>query len=191
VRKLGRGDIFIDLGACVGAYTLFAAKKVGEKGKVIAVEPELTNFTILSKRCSKYNNVVLVWAAISNVDGYGNLFISPTFHGSHTLLRARAPKSQKCLSVPLKTIDSLIAEHSLKEITLLKLDIEGTELEAIKAADHALSITRSIVISVHDIDEIDSLEKLMIEKGFCLTLFRKPPLLIGYRSKDNSWLNAK
>jgi len=52
---LRKGDIFIDVGAHVGKYTLPAAKIVGNTGKVIAIEPDPANFEALKKVFTKTN----------------------------------------------------------------------------------------------------------------------------------------
>jgi len=54
------GDVFIDIGAHIGRYTLEAAKAVGEKGKVIAIEPHPSNFKILNEniKLNNLNNVI-------------------------------------------------------------------------------------------------------------------------------------
>jgi len=65
------GDVFVDIGANVGFYTILASKQVGEKGKVYAIEPLPRNLFLLSihikiNRCS---NVVVIPAACADLSG--------------------------------------------------------------------------------------------------------------------------
>lgn len=53
--KIKPGDVIIDAGAHHGAFTIYAAKKAGESGLVIAIEPEEHNFRLLQKKhCLKW-----------------------------------------------------------------------------------------------------------------------------------------
>jgi hypothetical protein len=70
-RKLKEGDIVVDAGAFTGDYTIYAAKKVGPKGLVIAFEPDENNRKILEKniKSSKLDNIIIVPKGLSNKIG--------------------------------------------------------------------------------------------------------------------------
>ncbi|MFN4133678.1 MAG: FkbM family methyltransferase, partial [Candidatus Hadarchaeales archaeon] len=61
---LREGDVFLDIGAYVGYYTLLASRKVGKSGVVIAVEPDKKNFKMLLFNTRKLQNVIPVNAAV-------------------------------------------------------------------------------------------------------------------------------
>lgn len=77
--QLKQGDWFIDVGANVGWYTLIGAKIVGNTGKVIAFEPEKTNFLILTSNVKMNNlkNVLCINEALSDTQGHSKLFTNP------------------------------------------------------------------------------------------------------------------
>jgi len=64
------GWIVVDVGAHVGWYTLIAGIKVGPKGKVLAIEPEPRNFSILCRNIhdNRLNNVISLRIALSDSD---------------------------------------------------------------------------------------------------------------------------
>jgi hypothetical protein len=72
------GWTVVDAGAHVGWYTLIASKMVGPKGKVIAIEPEPRNFSLLCKNIhdNKLKNAIPLMVALSDNDGHEKLAIS-------------------------------------------------------------------------------------------------------------------
>ena len=72
------GDVFIDVGAHIGIYTVMMAKRVGKSGLVIAVEPSLSNFRVLclNLMLNKVSNVVIpIRAAAYSRTTMVNLYI--------------------------------------------------------------------------------------------------------------------
>jgi hypothetical protein len=71
------GDIVVDVGASIGAFCIRSSLIVGEKGKVIAIEPEPNSFKILDTniKANKLSNVLCLNLALSNKEGYENLHI--------------------------------------------------------------------------------------------------------------------
>ncbi len=71
------GDIFVDVGASIGWYTLHAAKIVGEHGKVYAFEPEPNSFGLLKKNvdANGFQNAVLRQAAVCDRHGKVKLYV--------------------------------------------------------------------------------------------------------------------
>lgn len=68
----------IDVGAHAGYYTLIAARAVGDKGRVFAFEPELSNYKLICKnvQLNSYRNVVPVRKAVTNITGSIKLFLA-------------------------------------------------------------------------------------------------------------------
>src|SRR5262249_20876384 len=74
-RFLRPGDIFIDVGANIGLYTLIAAARVGPSGRVVALEPTTTTFARLmdNVQLNKFSNVNCVNLALSDWSGHLDL----------------------------------------------------------------------------------------------------------------------
>lgn len=68
--KPQKGDVFLDVGAHVGEYALEVAKIVGEKGLVVAIEPDFANYAVLKRsiEMNKTRNVIVVNVAAWHCD---------------------------------------------------------------------------------------------------------------------------
>lgn len=86
-REIKENDIVLDIGANIGYYTLLFARQVGTKGKVYAFEPEPNNFSLLAKNVliNKYENVIYIDKAVSDINGSQKLFLSEYNIGSQKL----------------------------------------------------------------------------------------------------------
>jgi len=89
LSNLGSGDVFLDVGAHIGKYTILAAKRVGSEGLVIAVEPHPENYRTLIEniKLNSLNNVIALNIAAWKEEGILKLFIGDT-HGHHNVKRS-------------------------------------------------------------------------------------------------------
>ena len=129
-RILRDGQTFVDVGANIGWYTLLGASIVGEKGKVLAIEPEPENFKLLaSSICfNQFANVSAVEACVSDNSNMETLYLHAAV--SHSTLS----KSTRSIEVPASTLDELATEYALENIDLLKIDVEGAEAKVLNGA---------------------------------------------------------
>ncbi len=134
---LGLGDTYIDVGAHIGDSSLLAAAKI-KTGQVIACEPTPAVFNDL-KTNIKLNNfeaiITPVQKAVSDQIGTTYFTLEAASEVNHLQLVAGEGKS---IPVSTTTIDQLIKEYKLQKVTLLKIDVEGFELEVIRGAQKAL-----------------------------------------------------
>ncbi len=84
-QYLKPGDIFYDIGANVGFFTVVAAKLVGASGKVYAFEPEAVNAATLrhNAQINKFAHVTAIEKAVSRTTGQAELLLSD-YCGGHT-----------------------------------------------------------------------------------------------------------
>jgi FkbM family methyltransferase len=146
VKKLLRpGDVAVDVGANIGYYTLLFARAVGPEGRVIAFEPEPTNFAILERnvKVNGYEERVhLVQAACGPRSGTTKLFLSDSNMGDHTLL-ALDDRTDRSVDVEETTLDDVVADVDL--IRLLKVDVQGGEMGVMAGAPRTLGNTEVLV----------------------------------------------
>jgi len=166
------GGIVVDVGAHYGRYTLIAAKRVGPKGKVIAIEADPNNFDMLNKNIKlnelSENVITLNYAASSNKSKV-KLSI-PEKKSGHTIyssiITSRAP-TVKFMEVNANTLDNLLHENgiSLEEVNWIKIDVEGAELEVVKGATNILSKSMdiSLLIEIHDVGNGKTLYEPIID----------------------------
>jgi FkbM family methyltransferase len=136
-RRLRPGMTFIDVGANKGDFTLLAAHLAGDSGRVISIEPEPENHSILERSIAlnDYSNIRVLQVALSDRDGTANLQIGST-SGSHTL----SPEFNglRTVAVPTRTLDGIVAEQQLASVDMIKIDVQGFELAVLHGAQRAL-----------------------------------------------------
>jgi FkbM family methyltransferase len=141
-QMLPAGGTFIDIGANEGFFSSLAAKAVGPSGLVIAVEPQsrLRDVLEINLSLNGSGNFRIHNAAISDVDRATiAMSLTPISNTGATSAVRRYRWSRKTETVPTRTVDALIAEYKLDKIDLMKIDVEGFELEVVKSAGQALA----------------------------------------------------
>jgi FkbM family methyltransferase len=146
-RKLLSGLILpgmtvLDVGANIGIYTEFLAKCVGPSGRVVAFEPEQRNLERLRTATRKYKQVEVVCAAVSDRSGTLKLYVADDLNVDHrSYATADARNSVDVVAVAL---DDFFTTHD--QIDVIKMDIQGAELAAIRGARRLLASNRPPVI---------------------------------------------
>jgi FkbM family methyltransferase len=159
---LNPGDVFYDVGANVGFFTVIGAKIVGPTGQVYAFEPVPDNYSFLGKNIeiNNFRNVSTHKYAISKSGGKGELFLSE-YSGGSTLSEASMPPDFKgTLPVELATIDDLVVEKGFLPPSLVKIDVEGAEMDVIQGMVQTIEQYKPIII--YEIDDGD--ENAYIQK---------------------------
>lgn len=143
-RMLRQGDVAIDVGAYEGYVSLLLAQKVGG-GMVFAVEPHPANVTVLQENIRLNhlkNGITVVSKAISNRSG------TMLLHGDGawgTLISSIYP-STMTIPVEVDTLDNIFEGNSLMErLSLIKIDVEGSEIFAVQGARRLILARRPIV----------------------------------------------
>jgi autotransporter strand-loop-strand O-heptosyltransferase len=145
--KISEGDVVVDVGANIGIFTNYAYEK-GAK-KVYSIEPEKKNFNCLLKNIPFKENVFK--KAIGNSNTRLNLYVDKT-SGGHSLLsydvnNTRTGEIQVVESI---TIDTLYNSIPHDKINVLKIDVEGSELDIIySASDKIFETTDKIIMEYH------------------------------------------
>jgi len=140
----------LDVGAYIGVYTLKMAKEAGCQGCVVSVEPEEENFRFLVRNIeiNGFDNIIPVRAALSDFEGKGSLFLSVHGSGEHSLLS----RSQIKIDVPVYTVDGLMQKLRMDSLDIMKIDVEGAEIQVLKGSNRMLRehrIHRTVIASYH------------------------------------------
>ena len=140
---LKNSKIVFDVGAHIGKYSIMSSK-LNPNAKVYSFEGAEDNFRILSmnKKINHLNRLHLINKALSNKIGKEKFYLSQT--GLMT------EKSNKFKSVETETLDNFLRKNKIGYIDLIKIDVDGSELDVLKGARKALSkgIIRNIIIEV-------------------------------------------
>ena len=164
----------VDAGAFIGYYTLLASKRVGNKGKVLAFEPDPTNFKILSEniRINNIKNVKLFNKAL------GAEFKKLYFNRYEHDYVSRTEVGKLCIDVvPLEAIE--------QNVDLIKIDVIGAELEVLKGMNSMLDKGKvKIICEVYPSEEkklgysVETLEKYLKEKNYRFYLIEQKGTLV-------------
>jgi FkbM family methyltransferase len=153
------GDIVVDVGAHAGHYTLISSKRVGQNGKVIAIEADPTNFEILNRniQLNGLTNVIpLNYAAYSKQTKL-KLYLPVEESGFsiyNTIMVNRAKPEEKFIEVNANTLDYLLQQNGIRYANWIKIDVEGAEFEVLKGTINILSNSKNIVlfVEIHGLD---------------------------------------
>jgi FkbM family methyltransferase len=142
----------IDAGANIGLAAVYFAKKY-PNAKIIAIEPESSNFEMLKKNSNNYKNIFLHKRALSNQSNLVLNVIDKGFGNWGFMTEIDNNRSSQNIVDTVKTItiDDIIKENNLEYIDLLKIDIEGGEKELFESNyENWLPKTKCIAIELHD-----------------------------------------
>jgi FkbM family methyltransferase len=150
-RVLKPGMVFIDVGANDGYYTLFAARRVGPSGRVIAVEPSSRERAHLQRNLGRngLDNVQVVAAALGAESGFVDLHLAHGVHAGHNTLGDFAHDDVIRASserVALDTLDAVVSRQGLSRVDMVKIDVEGGEAGVVAGARHVLSTARPVLL---------------------------------------------
>ena len=165
--KLLPGNTVVDIGANIGVFTIKAAKAVGDKGKVIAIEPEPNNIEILMKnvKANDLNNIVIVPKGVWSSKGLLKLFLTDGI-GGHSLLWDEG----QFIQVEVDTLDNILDNLNIGVVHFIKIDIEGAEREALKGMEKTL-VNNNITIvgeyhAVNNVSTYDTIDNQLKDKGY-------------------------
>lgn len=134
---LKKGDVVIDCGAHIGTLTLTAALCVGDKGAVIACEAHPRTFLYLLRSVSDSPYTTIACHNVAVGDDKKEALFSDYYAND-----LNGVDTEGALTVTMTTLDEIAS--SCRTIDLLKLDIEGSELDALHFGKEALRKTKAI-----------------------------------------------
>lgn len=131
VQALRRPPVFVDIGAYHGEYAVLVGKLVQPKGgKVLAIEPDESNFDILKNNVSMNSlgdTVVCERVAVTDANGVCGW----KSDGSQSAVSGLSAMKQ---SISTLRLDEILRRHSIDRVDILMIDVEGAELLVLRGA---------------------------------------------------------
>lgn len=131
-RRLAPGDVFLDVGANIGYYSLLASHLVGPRGSVVAIEASPATFQALSHNLAmnKIANVRALNLAASDRAGRLTLYRGEEHNsGRATVVDGQGLEVEA--EVPAAPLNSILSAGELRRLRLAKIDVEGAEAQVV------------------------------------------------------------
>jgi len=136
-------NTIVDVGAHIGMASILFALKY-PTARIIAIEPEPSNFKALARNTAPYKTITPIQAALWREDGEVTLGASNAHVKGAFQVVANGPQRVRAI-----TMDTLMREAEVASIDLLKVDIEGAEIEVFESCPWIRNV-RVIAIELHD-----------------------------------------
>jgi FkbM family methyltransferase len=187
-------ETFVDVGANVGSYSLGIANDYKNKGvEIVAIEAHPENFKALLRniQINNFRNVKTINKAVCDRKGIINLYdrcrgnrVDSDLYSLHDTMvieqygkyvaRNFIHPDRKALQIECDSLDSILMAH---KVDVMKIDIEGAEVLALKGATNTLKHLRKIIVDIHG-DNFKEVNEILQRSNFDLEL-SKESYIIG------------
>ena len=196
-RFLSPGDVCFDVGANIGQWSYMMSRRVGNSGKVFAVEPMPVALRMLERvvKRLRLDNVEIQPLAVGNRKGEVAMYVDGGFKFSN--LPCVRVIDNECagasdLKVKMTTFDSLVDEQNITNIKLIKCDIEGAEMLFLQGAINVLQKESPIVICEIVAEHLDKyghkpedIHAFLLKLGYSAYVYKSGSLvLVSKINKD-------
>lgn len=162
IANLKPGDVFLDIGAHFGYFTLLAASLVGNTGMVYAIEPARETFGLLKDNAAGQPNTRLFHNAVSDRNGMVSFYEFPVLYSEYNTLEVEKFLKEAWIKkynpqkteVQAVTIDDFLKDNDFIP-SMIKIDVEGAEKQAISGGAKTWT-TQSPALVMEYLDEGDT-----------------------------------
>jgi len=121
--------VFIDIGANIGGYSLFAAACAGPRARILAIEPQPEIFERLVYNIGQnpFATIKAMACAVADQDGEITLFVDAENRGETSMRIVNSGLAGEQIKVPAKSLMNIVLEEGYERIDAMKLDVEGAE----------------------------------------------------------------
>ena len=152
IKNFKETDIFYDVGANIGLYSIISSKLMNIK--TYSFEPDLMNARILYENIIKndVSDLVKIFPfALADYDYCADLYLKTLSYGDalHNLDTKNlnvSDKNEAKVSIPAFSLDTIIKTLNLEKPTKLKIDVDGIEIRILKGAKIALATVDEIIV---------------------------------------------
>jgi len=146
LQLLRPGAVLLDVGANVGYYTALGMRALGPAGKVIALEPDPESFSFLQQTVQANSGapVLCINKAAGRESGTGTLFTSTENRGDNRMYSNQLADSS--CAVEIVSIDELLAELGVRQVDIVKIDVQGFEHYVLAGMRHTFAASRDVAM---------------------------------------------
>ncbi|MEM2261389.1 MAG: FkbM family methyltransferase [Nitrososphaerota archaeon] len=178
INNLKEGDVFIDIGAHCGLYTIVASKRVGIEGMVVSVEPNPENvrYLIRNIKINDLKNVIIIAKALGQRKERIKMFYHP---GATALTSVKERGHFKWFRVDQVTLDDIVEELKLGHIKMIKIDTEGYDEHVLRGGGSALQKTDYVIVELNT----NNVRELLLRKGFDLYMLHPSRYILAIKRR--------
>jgi FkbM family methyltransferase len=142
---VAKGDIFVDVGANIG---LFSLKMAPRAARIVAVEPGKEAGDLLQENVglNRFQNVTLVRKGLADAPGRAALFHNPVGDDPQAFSLVNDGAATEAEDVEITTLDALVAELGLPRVDSIKIDVEGAEQRVLAGGLKTISAYHPLII---------------------------------------------
>nr|MBS0037673.1 FkbM family methyltransferase [Saprospiraceae bacterium] len=178
IRQLGPGDVFVDVGAHYGYFSLLASVLVGETGKVFSFEASESTFAMLELNSKNVSNLYIHQKAVTNFNGEISFYEFPNLYSEYNAMdisqyedeKWRGGVKPKKINVPTVSLTSFLEDQKVIP-HLIKIDVEGAENAVIEGLLPFLNRESPVVVMEYLSDDRGNTghreaEKMLQNRGY-------------------------
>jgi len=177
-RFLNEGDVFVDVGAYVGFFSLYASYKVGNSGEVISFEPNPESYKVLMEnlKINGINNVRAFNFALGSKEYFAELTMPYGKTPSESTLMDEKGKKFK---VRVVRFDDIIDKLGIEKVSMIKIDVEGWENEVLGGMTETIKRFKPILL-------VEKSPLFLLGYNYLISLGYKPLVLEKTKSRPSS-----
>jgi FkbM family methyltransferase len=153
IQTIGSGDVYLDVGAHYGYFSLLASQLVGDKGSVFSIEASPVTYRVLSKNAKRAKNIEAFNFAVSDKAQEMIFFEFPNLYSEYNSLFVGQYEEEewfqkykpKEISIQAIKLDHFLLENKKVFPSFIKIDVEGAEYDVLKGMEHYLAQYRTII----------------------------------------------
>jgi FkbM family methyltransferase len=141
-------SVIVDLGSNIGLSILYFRLRFPD-ARIIGIEPDPAAFALLERNTGRLPGVTVRHAAVGEHDGTATFWSAP---GADASSLEHTHDAQRPVTVPVATLDSMLADAGIRQVDVLKLVVEGSEFAALRSLtdlDRIQAITGEILLLDH------------------------------------------
>lgn len=131
-------SVYIDVGANQGLFSLHASSLIGIEGRILSIEPNprLAEALRRTQSVNQLNQMLVIQSAVGNRSGDIDFFVPLWSSGVGSFFEAQAAQasSTRRMRVTVDTLDDIVKRSGLATVDLIKVDVEGAEMQVFQGA---------------------------------------------------------
>ncbi len=169
------GDYVAEMGAFRGYYIMNVARRVGDKGKIIAIEPIPNNLEYLKKNIkeNKFKNVVIVPKGVWKESNRKQFFLKNNDMQSASI--DLADEEKKRIELEVDSLDNILKENNVNQINFMIVQLNGAEYEALQGLTTINPKNLAIAARYNKKNKsaVDMINALLVNRGYNTKIRKK------------------